>query len=74
MELTGSRYPNTKVGILHNRKILHLEANGNCCWAFFKNPHFRGSKETIGIGFRGNLLSRTPNSIKQISCNEVKNK
>jgi hypothetical protein len=69
VKLKGKRYKNLSRRILTNdRKLIHVESNGNCCWGFFhEDVNFRGFRESLPSGFFG-LPRREPKSVKQISC------
>jgi len=68
--LTGKRYFNLPRRILKNRKLLHIENVGDCCWQFNSQPRFRGVIEYAKTGFAG-LPRRTPKSAGRILCDLV---
>jgi hypothetical protein len=69
VKLKGKLYKNLTRRVLTNdRKLIHVESNGNCCWGFFhEDLNFRGFRESLPRGFFG-LPRREPKSVKQISC------
>ena len=68
--LTALRYPRLQDGLLKNRKVIHMESNGNCCWRVFEQKRFRGRAENIPLGFEG-LPQHEPKSIKKVECDNI---
>ena len=54
----------------NNRRVLHVESHGTCCWSFFSRPHFSGENFSIGIGFSG-VPHFNPRSLKKVSCADI---
>jgi hypothetical protein len=72
IKLTGYKYPNLPRRILRNhQQLIHVESNGNCCWEFYDDVNFQGFGESFKGGFTG-LPRREPKSVKQISCDLLK--
>merc|ERR1712062_157135 len=68
--LTALRYRRLQDGLLKNRKVIHMESNGNCCWRVFEQKRFRGRAENIPLGFEG-LPQHEPKSIKKVECDNI---
>ena len=68
--LTALRYKRLQDGLLKNRKVIHMESNGNCCWRVFEQKRFRGRAENIPLGFEG-LPQHEPKSIKKVECDNI---
>jgi hypothetical protein len=72
IRLKRKRYPNLTRRILRqDRKLIHVESNGNCCWEFHEDVNFLGFGESLRGGFTG-LPRREPKSVKQVSCDLIK--
>ena len=72
VRLSSQKYPDLGRRILtDDRKLIHIESTGNCCWQFSSSQYFRGLAEFANIGYKG-LPHREVKSIKQISCDLVK--
>lgn len=66
--LERKRYFNLSRKVLRNdRKLLHLEVNGNCCWQLYSEANFKGDTFGAYLGFHG-LPEFNPKSMKKVSC------
>ena len=67
-----SGFPNLKRGFLRtNRKLIRVEATGNCCWRVHSLSNYRGKSEYIGPGY-GGVPNLKVSSIKKVDCDFVK--
>lgn len=71
-QLERKRYFNLSRKVLrHNRKLIHVEVNGNCCWQLYSEAYFKGQTFGAYLGFYG-LPDFTPKSMKKVSCEALK--
>ena len=68
VRLSGKEYPNLPRGILRNqRKLIHAQNVGDCCWEFYSKKRFRGEVQKVNLGF-DSLPQFPPKSLKKIEC------
>lgn len=68
-KLRRQRYPNLFRRFLSDeRKVLHIETSGNCCWKIHYSANFRGQGEFLRVGYSGLPNNRVPKSLKKVSC------
>lgn len=52
---------------LELRKVLHIEAHGNCCWEIYQRPHFKGDIHHVEPG-NSVYPVHQPRSVKRVCC------
>lgn len=67
LKLTGKRYRNLLRNINKNKRVIKIQAEGNCCWMIFSKIRFLGQTQYIYPGF-DEFPDNEIKSAKRISC------
>ena len=63
----GQRKEYRRLKKLEIRKVLHIEAHGNCCWEIYQQPYFKGNIHHVEPG-NSVYPVHQPRSVKRVCC------
>ena len=66
--LSGTKNEYRRLIRLRERKILHMKANGNCCWECYHEEHLKGDPAFDVDPANEVVPDVQPRSIKRICC------